>query len=192
MASDMVAGHRVLDIGCGRNKLPGAVGLDNVAHSGVDIVVNLNDPLPLGEALFDVVNADQVLEHVQNLPGLMREIHRVLAPGGLLVAHVPYFRSSWAHVDPTHVRAFTIRSLDYFIHDTMFFERYRFIDAPFEKVGIFLDSHRDSTVLRALCSSLALAHPDRFENSLLSFLYPFELITFVLRKPWCPARSRDA
>jgi SAM-dependent methyltransferase len=179
---DLFKGRKTLDIGCGRSKLCGSVGLDARMHPGVDVVANLDEPLPIEDEQFDGVNADQVLEHVRNLPGLVSEIHRVLRPGGILVAHVPYFRSSWAHVDPTHVRSFTLRSMDYFVEGSLFFERYRFNDAHFQTLEIYLDGHRKTSYLRGLCAALAIARPDRFENSLLSFLCPFELLTFVLRK----------
>ena len=175
-------GRRTLDIGCGRQKLPGSIGLDFRSHPGVDVVADLNDRLPIRDEQFDAVNADQVLEHVANLPDLVREIHRVLRPSGILVAHVPYFRSSWAHVDPTHVRSFTLRSMDYFVGGSDFFERYRFNEARFGQLETYLDGHRQPSYLHRLCASLAIARPDRFENSLLSFLCPFELLTFVLRK----------
>ena len=176
-------GRRTLDIGCGRRKLPGSLGLDSHAAPGVDVVADLNHCLPFKSEQFDAVNADQVLEHITNLPDLVREIHRVLRPSGFLVAHVPYFRSSWAHIDPTHVRSFTLRSMDYFVLGSDLFERYRFNEAGFLSAEAYLDSHRDVPAVRRICAALALSRPDRFENSFLSFLCPFELLTFVLRKP---------
>ena len=66
-----MAGKRILDIGCGRNKLPGAIGLDQMRLPGVDVVSNLNDRLPFADEEFEVVYSDQVLEHVPNLIGLI-------------------------------------------------------------------------------------------------------------------------
>lgn len=34
---DIFDGKRILDIGCGRNKLKGAIGLDQMPYEGVDI-----------------------------------------------------------------------------------------------------------------------------------------------------------
>jgi hypothetical protein len=72
--------------------------------------------------------------------------------------------------------------MDYFVAGSDFFERYRFNEAQFAQREIYLDGHRRSSWLRRGCAALAIARPDRFENSLLSFLCPFELLTFVLRK----------
>ena len=175
-------GKRILDIGCGQKKSLYAIRLDIRPLPKVDIVADLNQPLPVGDGSFDVVFADQVLEHIQNLTGLMGEIHRVLRPGGLLVAHVPYFRSAWAHIDPTHVRCFTASSLDYFVKGTYCHDNYRFGDLAFSSKEAYLDSDYWSTPLRALFSRLTLRWPFYFENSIFSFLYPFEQLTFVLTK----------
>jgi predicted SAM-dependent methyltransferase len=71
----------VLDIGCGKNKTPGAIGLDSRPFPGVDIVADLEGKLPIPDNTYDVVYANQVLEHVYDLVGLMHELHRILKPG---------------------------------------------------------------------------------------------------------------
>lgn len=177
-----LTGKRLLDVGCGRNKLTGAVGVDQMALPGVDVVSDLNDRLPFDDASFDVVHSNQVLEHIPNMIGLVEEIHRVLVPGGIMVAHVPYFRSSWAAVDPTHVRQFALNSLDYFVKGTYAYEGYRFSDTGFSQIDRYLDNEYPASPLRLVFTSLALRWPVRFENTVLSFLYPFESMTFVLTK----------
>jgi SAM-dependent methyltransferase len=175
-------GKRVLDIGCGRAKLPNAIGVDQTAFPGVDVVSDLNGPLPFGPASFDAVRSNQVLEHISNMIPLVHESHRVLKPGGLMVVHVPYFRSSWAAVDPTHVRQFTLNSFDYFVRGNYFHDNYRFSEVAFERHERFLDDDYPASPLRMLFSALARRWPGRFENSTLSFLYPFQTLTFVLTK----------
>lgn len=175
-------GKKVLDIGCGRDKFPGAVGLDQMPLPGVDVVCDLNGELPFDDGEFEVVYSNQVLEHVPNLIGLIEEIHRILLPEGILVAHVPYFRSSWAAVDPTHVRNFTVNSLDYFAVGNLFNEGYRFSDISYKHIERYLDSNEPPSFMRWLFTKLALRWPYRFENSVLSFIYPFQTLTFVLTK----------
>lgn len=179
---DLFKGKKVLDIGCGRNKIPGAVGLDQLELPGVDIVTNLNERLPIEDGQFEAVNANQVLEHVQNLVGLVYEVHRILKDDGIFLVHVPYFRSSWAHIDPTHVRSFTINTMDYFVKGTYCYQGYRFCDEAFRKIEIFLDTDYHSTLLRGIFSKIAIRYSFRFENSMLSSLYPFEQLTFLLTK----------
>jgi SAM-dependent methyltransferase len=182
LGAKLFEGKRVLDIGCGRKKLPGAIGLDHTALPGVDVVADLNGVLPFPDQSFDVVSADQVLEHVTNLVRVVYEVHRILRPGGVLVAHVPYFRSSWAHIDPTHVRCFTINSMDYFVAGTPCHAQYRFNDAAFRSIEVLLDVDFRPRLVRRLFSALALRFPSRFENSLLSHLYPFQQLTYLLQK----------
>jgi SAM-dependent methyltransferase len=177
-----LAGKRVLDIGCGRNKLPGSVGVDCMDLPGVDVIADLSQRLPFEDASFDIVHSNQVLEHVPNMIGLIGEIHRILRPAGIMVAHVPYFRSSWAAIDPTHIRNFTLPSLNYFAKGTYEYDNYRFSDIGFSRLDRYLDGDQKTGPLRLLFSSLARRWPYRFENSVLSFLYPFQSLTFVLTK----------
>ena len=179
---DVLVGRHTLDIGCGRKKRVGAVGLDCMDFPGVDVVADLALGLPFDDASFEAVFANQVIEHVRDLVALVREVYRVLKPGGVFVVHVPYFRSSWAHIDPTHLRSFTINSMDYFVRGTYCYENYRFMDEAFSGIQVFLDLEYPSTLARRLFSSIALRMPFRFENSFWSALYPFEQISYLLKK----------
>jgi len=173
---------KVLDIGCGRTTLKNAVGLDQTKYPNVDIVADLNKKLPIESETFDVVHANQVLEHVENLPSLMDEIFRILKKDGIFVAHVPYFRSKWAVVDPTHIRFFCINTLDYFVKNNWISDTYRFSDNLFSKKEVILDTNEKTTWLENLIIKIALRRPDKFENSVWSNIFIFKELTFVLTK----------
>lgn len=179
---DLMKGKKVLDIGCGRKKLPGAVGLDRELMPEVDVTADLNKELPFGDEEFEAVYGDQVLEHIPNLVELVYEIYRVLKPRGIFLAHVPYFRAAWAHIDPTHVRSFTISTMDYFVKGTFCYENYRFREKGFSKIQVLLDSDYPSTFARRFFTSLALKNPWYYENSFWSNLYPFDQISYLLTK----------
>jgi len=125
-----------LNLGAGRNIEPGFLNLDRKPGPGIDLVMDLEhcalNPgmLPgwtkdeyawMARDSVDCVLASQVLEHIVHIIPLMREIHRVLKPGGYLCASVPYASSDAAVEDPTHVRYFTERSWHYF--DRRLYER---------------------------------------------------------------------
>lgn len=129
-----------------------------------------------------MIFANQVLEHVRDLTPLLMEIHRILKPGGQLLAHVPYFRSSLAHIDPTHIKYFTLDTLDYYVQGSWLYNVYRFSDTSFSRIEKYLDSEYPSTICRTVFTTLALRNPMRFENSVLSFVFPFEQLTFLLTK----------
>jgi SAM-dependent methyltransferase len=105
-----------LNVGCGRQPLTGGwINLDRVGGYGADIVAELGrEAIPLPDDSMSCVYASQVLEHIPDIISAMREIHRVLEPGGVLVACTPYASSDGAVEDPTHVRYFTERSWMYF------------------------------------------------------------------------------
>jgi SAM-dependent methyltransferase len=104
----------VLDVGCGRLKHPGAVGLDQLPNTDADIVHDLDEtPYPLQSDSFDLVIARHVLEHVAAPLDVLAEIHRVLRPGGVVIIITPHFSSSTSWTDPTHRHHFTSRSFDY-------------------------------------------------------------------------------
>jgi SAM-dependent methyltransferase len=46
-------------------------------------------PLPYPDESFDLVTCSEVLEHVENFRAVLREIRRVLKPGGLMVITTP-------------------------------------------------------------------------------------------------------
>jgi len=109
---------RCLDVGCGKDKRPGCVGMDRVALPGVDVVHDLETfPWPFADNAFERVYARHVLEHLHAFIPAMEEIHRILVPSGQLHVWVPYYRSEEAFRDPTHVRFFTERTFDYFAPD---------------------------------------------------------------------------
>jgi 2-polyprenyl-6-hydroxyphenyl methylase/3-demethylubiquinone-9 3-methyltransferase len=88
----------LVDLGCGGGLL--APHVDGYRHVGVDVVGSALAEarkhgvlpvqadvhrLPLGGAVAEVVVAGEVLEHVDDLQGVVAEIARVLRPGGTVV-----------------------------------------------------------------------------------------------------------
>ena len=69
--------------------------------------------LPFPDDVFDVVSAFDVLEHCEPEALAMRELARVLAPGGRLLLSVPAYQWAWTDHDVTagHHRRYTRRQL---------------------------------------------------------------------------------
>ncbi len=101
-------------MGCGRSKLPGAVGLDLSPHPGVDLLADFRAGLPFRAGSFGQVRLRHVVEHAHDLAALLGEAHRVLQPGGLAYILTPHFSAAASHTDPSHCLHLGLYSFDYF------------------------------------------------------------------------------
>jgi len=108
----------VLDLGCGRNKRPGAIGIDKIDLPGVDIVADIEDGLGfIPDNCVDEIYSFSCFEHIHNFEKLMSEIVRVLKNGGETFVYVPHFSSPYYYSDPTHTRVFGLYSFYYFVEN---------------------------------------------------------------------------
>jgi SAM-dependent methyltransferase len=106
----------VINLGCGRTRIPGSIGVDVAPIEGcVDVVHDLNvTPYPFPDNHADEVHFYHVLEHLDDPVAKLEEIHRILKPNGVLYMRVPHFSSSGAFTDITHKRPFSYYSFDVF------------------------------------------------------------------------------
>ncbi len=94
---------RVLDVGCGINKFPGAIGIDRSPGVSADVLCDLDRfPYPFRDASFSQVRAIHVIEHVADVIRTMEEFHRLLTPGGRVVLATPHYTDFSSFCDPTH------------------------------------------------------------------------------------------
>ena len=137
-------GGRFLDVGCGRGVLLSELadrgfethGVERsaAAAEGADPRATIRIVPELAAARypdghFDAIVIWHVLEHLREPVATMREMHRILAPGGKLVVAVPNFSSlqarrsgaAWFHLDlPRHVFHFPLETLRRLLVDTGF------------------------------------------------------------------------
>jgi predicted SAM-dependent methyltransferase len=82
---------RRLNWGCGRSPAPGWLNSDRNPGKGVDIVADIRDGLPIDDDSLDYVFSMHALQEVPlaDLIPVLRELHRVLRPGGVLRLCLP-------------------------------------------------------------------------------------------------------
>jgi glycosyltransferase involved in cell wall biosynthesis len=103
----------LLKIDMGGGLFPRA-GYTTIDQEDGDITCDLNDGIPLEDNSVGVLNASHVIEHLRDPIKTMREIHRVLAPGGWAFIEVPSTEGNGAWCDPTHVSFWNEDSFPYY------------------------------------------------------------------------------
>ena len=99
MASDAPS----LDVGCGLNKRPGAIGIDRNRRTAADVLADIDRrALPFRDSTFGSVSLIHVIEHVADVVASLEEAHRVLRPGGRLLIETPHYSDASSFADPTH------------------------------------------------------------------------------------------
>lgn len=145
-----------VDLGCGDSKPDGFFGIDEVPGPKVDKVANLNWGIPLASNSADVIRANHVLEHLMDKESTMREIHRVLKPGGQLVFEVPSTKGEGAFAHPGHKSFWNKSSFLFWVQDELREDRPKFLIKELEEV-----TQGDLTYVRG-----TLIKPERIEKAL--------------------------
>jgi SAM-dependent methyltransferase len=149
-------GAAVLDAPCGAGALCEALAKNGFAAWGADVdpacgaqallaerfvIADFNHHLPCGDASFDAVFCVEGIEHLENRFAFLREVWRVLRPGGTLVLTTPnivslrsrvrFLGSGFFHKDPRplnessrhplhHIGLSTFADLRYALHTSGF------------------------------------------------------------------------
>jgi len=107
---------KTLVVGSGRNPKIQGKNIINTDIRPFRSVLAVTDTqwLSFADDSFDVIICHQVLEHVPNADQAVREIHRVLKPGGRVIVTVPFYFPF--HASPYDFRRWTIHGLKATFH----------------------------------------------------------------------------
>ncbi len=97
---------------------------------GLDVEARPFEELRLPENRFDVVTLWQVLEHVPHPLAILREVHRILKPGGLLALSTPDIGGTparilgrrWWNIRMVHINQFTTDTMTTLLRNAGFEE----------------------------------------------------------------------
>lgn len=115
----------------------------------------IQEPIPYADNYFHSVSAFDFIEHIPrqiiNAQGvlinpfvnLMNEVHRVLLPGGRLIAITPAYPRPEAFQDPTHVNFITEKTHEYFIGENPYAAIYGF-KGRFEVVSVYWSAPKNA------------------------------------------------
>jgi hypothetical protein len=184
-----------LNLGCGDFPIAGALNVDIRPEAKGDLTLNLNDPAVLDELPADhygTVYLYHTLEHLDDVFGTLRAVHRLLKLGGVVRIRVPHASRAFTH--PEHKHGFDVSfpfyfdsRLPAFYYGTPFelvhlrldwairFDLYRMV-APAGRVAILRSIHM-------LLTPLANLSPSFFSRIWCYWVGGFEQIEYVFRKP---------
>lgn len=173
---------RKLNVGCGTDIRPGWVNLDIANLEGVDVVHDLQKlPLPFEDNHFDEIICYDILEHLHDYSNLLKELHRITAPGGTVEIKVPHFSYCRAYADPTHVRFFSVQTFEFFTESS---GRSYYFDFAFKKLKsirlTFLKRPRRNKLIKRLVNkniNRLIKYEERYHG-----LFPAENIIAILEK----------
>ena len=112
---------KMLDLGCGNNKLEGWIGVDKKQLPTVDIVCDLESgELPFENDSIDKIRMIEVIEHIKNYDELIGNTFKVLKKDGKILVTTPdkncivnrIFHNYENEHNPEHVHVFTQKELE--------------------------------------------------------------------------------
>lgn len=123
LANAQRRGLRALELG---GRMSAKPGFETVDLKDADECCDLEERWPFADSTVGVVRAYDVFEHLRDPLHAMKELYRVLAPGGLAFIQVPSTDGRGAFQDPTHKSFWNENSWLYYTDQRWA----RFIDTP--------------------------------------------------------------
>jgi SAM-dependent methyltransferase len=104
----------ILDLGSGGRRLDDVISMEWVDWPGNSLRGDVLD-LPFRDGCADLILSQAVLEHVTDPDRAMREMRRVLRPGGILYVEIAFMQP--VHMEPWHYFNVTPHGLAWLLRD---------------------------------------------------------------------------
>ena len=137
--------------------------LMNLPDQPVDIVdLNTKKEVPYPDNTFDIVTATEIIEHLEDFRAIMRDVHRILKPGGIFVLSTPNIlnvnsrlRYLWFGfprlMGPLPVRNRKIESCAGHINPTsLFYIMHALCELNFRKIDYTVDKYQRSGMVKLI------------------------------------------
>ena len=119
-------GGQLVDLGSGTSPFAilkekfSCLNVDFSPFEGVDLVADLDEPLPLKDDFYDIVFMSNILEHLFFPERTLKESFRILKKGGKIFGTVPFFLSP--HQEPYDFYRYTYLALERLLKEAGFRE----------------------------------------------------------------------
>jgi SAM-dependent methyltransferase len=166
-----------LNLGCGAFKKDGYINIDLRPVHEPDVLHDLNRfPYPFADDEFELIEADHVLEHLNDPFRVVKELHRISKDGAVIMIRVPHFTRGFTHSG--HKRGFDV-SFPYYFNPS-FKAGYQDVELKLKKMKLswFAQPHLKRNVMSRFSFSLAYLF-----GSILSFLANSS--PFLCSRFWC-------
>jgi predicted SAM-dependent methyltransferase len=130
---------------------------------------------------YDIIFASHFLEHSSDMVSTMKEIHRVLRPGGILFLRLPHFKHKGAFCDPTHKHFISWETLECFEKNNKFHTDFGFYFKILERKFECHDWKRKPINLRGKFLSLTYGKLLEWFANKFPFIYEEIPIIFPIR-----------
>jgi len=136
-----------LNLGCGKDVKEGYLNADLTKFKGIDCIFDFNVfPYPFHDNEFDEIYSSDVLEHLDDVILVMKELHRITKSGGMIRILVPYYNCYGAYNDLTHKHYFSHKSFEpfyktkssnYFIKEKFELKKTKLLPTRFGELFLF-------------------------------------------------------
>lgn len=119
-----------VELGCGKDKHEGFIGIDSTPFPGVDVVADITKGIPLEDNSVDLVYSQDFMEHLppESKVFVINEIGRVLKAGGRMEHYIPNAGSRNDFGSPSHLSHWNLQQFEHFDIESYRYEK----DADYE------------------------------------------------------------
>ncbi len=146
-------GLRVVEVG---GRMNAKAGYETVDLRDADIIADLNEKWPFEDNSIGCLRSYDVFEHLRDTIHTMKELYRVLAPGGYAFIQVPSTDGRGAFQDPTHKSFFNENSFLYYTTR----DKNKYIDCPvrFQAIRLYTGDKDAEGVCWTVCHLTKLSN----------------------------------